>query len=132
MKTVNPTSDAIAQVIKNTPKDQPVVMLNLLKFREQAAYEDGREGGSGWAAYKEYGRGALPCLQAVGAELVWSGAPTGTLIGPQGEQWDEVLLVRYPSLDAFMSMIGSDDYKAIVHHRTAAMEDSRLVPMLAD
>ncbi len=130
MKTINPTSRAMTEVLSNTPKDQPVVMLNLLKFREHANYEGQREGVSGREAYQEYGRGAIHCIKAVGGDLVWSGAPTGVLIGPEYEQWDEVLLVRYPSLDAFLKMIESPEYKRIVHHRTAAIDDSRLIPML--
>lgn len=131
MKTVNPTSKAISDVLSNTPKGQPVVMLNLLRFREHANYEDPATKVSGREAYEEYGRGAIRCIKAVGGDLVWSGAPTGTLIGPEDEHWDEVLLVRYPSLDAFLQMIESPDYKRIVHHRTAAIDDSRLMPMLA-
>lgn len=130
MKTVTPTSEAMSAVLAKTPKDQPVVMLNLLKFREQAEYADGRTAISGLEAYREYGRGAIRCIHASGGELLWSGIPTGTLIGPAEEQWDEVLLVRYPSIDAFLKMIGSEEYKAIVHHRTAAIDDSRLVPTL--
>lgn len=130
MKTTNPTSRAISEVLAKTPKGQPVVMLNLLKFREQADYGEQRPAISGREAYQEYGRGAIRCIHAVGGELVWSGEPTGTLIGPEEEQWDEVLLVRYPSLDAFLEMIDSTEYKSIVHHRTAAIEDSRLMPML--
>lgn len=130
MKTINPTSKAISDVLSKTPKGEPVVMLNLLKFREQASYEEPRADVSGREAYKEYGRGAIRCIHAVGGELVWSGAPIGTLIGPEEQQWDEVLLVRYPSLDAFLKMIDSPEYKRIVHHRTAAIDDSRLIPML--
>ena len=130
MKTVNPTSRAISDVLASTPKDKPVVMLNLLQFRDQANYEDGRSGISGREAYREYGKGDSRCIHAVGGDLVWSGEPTGLLIGPEDEHWDEVLLVRYPSLDAFLKMIDSSEYKAIVHHRTAAIEDSRLVPTL--
>ncbi|SFR42210.1 Uncharacterized conserved protein, DUF1330 family [Marinobacter daqiaonensis] len=130
MKTINPTSTAMSEVLSKTPKGQPVVMLNLLKFREQADYKERGGGVSGRDAYREYGRGAIRCIQAVGGQLVWSGRPTGTLIGPEDEQWDEVLLVRYPSLDAFLKMIDSPEYKSIVHHRTAAIEDSRLMPML--
>ena len=130
MTTVNPTAAAISRVLSNTPKDTPVVMLNLLRFHDQAQYEDGRTGITGRDAYKEYGKGAIRCIHSVGGELVWAGEPTGTLIGPEQEHWHEVLLVRYPSLDAFLTMINSPDYKAIVHHRTAAIEDSRLVPTL--
>ena len=130
MKTIIPTPESMSAVLANTPKGRPVVMLNLLKFREHAHYEGETSNLSGQEAYREYGRGAIRCIHAVGGDVVWSGKPTGTPIGPQEEQWDEVLLVRYPSIDAFLEMINSPEYKKIVHHRAAAMDDSRLMPML--
>ena len=47
------------------------------------------------------------------------------------ERWDEILLVEYPSAAAFAAMVTSPEYKAIVFHRTAALEDSRLVATTA-
>lgn len=52
------------------------------------------------------------------------------LIAPAGEQWDELLLVRYPSKEAFLSMIGDPEYQAATVHRTAALADSRLLASL--
>ncbi|MCK7548337.1 DUF1330 domain-containing protein [Marinobacter koreensis] len=130
MKSVNPTSDSIKTVLENTPKSTPIVMLNLLKFRQQADYGDSSSGRTGQQAYAEYSKGAIKCVKSAGGELVWAGAPTATLIGPETEHWDHVLLVRYPSIEAFFAMVESDEYQAIVHHRTAAVDDSRLVPMV--
>ena len=48
------------------------------------------------------------------------------LIAPEGECWDQVLLVRYPGFEDFVSMIKSEEYRAISGHRTAALHDSRL------
>ena len=58
---------------------------------------------------------------------VISGASAGSLIAPPDESWDQIVLVRYPSIDAFMAMIESTEYKGVVRHRTAALKDSRLV-----
>ncbi|MDX1598408.1 MAG: DUF1330 domain-containing protein, partial [Marinobacter sp.] len=64
------------------------------------------------------------------AEVIWSGRGVGALIAPPDESWDQVLLVRYPSIDAFLAMIESPEYKGVVKHRTAALKDSRLVANL--
>jgi hypothetical protein len=59
------------------------------------------------------------------------GRARAALIAPEGESWDEVVLVHYPSRRAFLRMVQSDAYRAIVHHRTAALADSRLVEVRA-
>ena len=43
------------------------------------------------------------------------------------EQWDDILLVSYPSKEAFLAMIGDSDYQAAAEHRSAALADSRLI-----
>ena len=49
------------------------------------------------------------------------------LIGPQDKDWHLAVLVRYPSAGAFLDMTTSEEYLTIVAHRTAALEDSRLI-----
>ena len=49
------------------------------------------------------------------------------VIGPDDKEWDIAFVARYPDAGAFMAMITNPDYQAIVHHRTLAMEDSRLM-----
>ena len=132
MEAVNPTPEQLQKVLADTPKDQPVVMLNLLRFRDRASYTDESTERSGREAYKLYMQEAAACVKAVGAEVIWSGHSVGSLIAPPDESWDQVLLVRYPSIDAFMAMIESPDYKGVVKHRTAAVRDSRLVANLED
>ncbi|MBW7469696.1 DUF1330 domain-containing protein [Marinobacter sp. M216] len=132
MEAINPTHEQLQKVLADTPKDQPVVMLNLLRFRDRANYTDESPERSGWEAYTLYMQEAAACVKAVGAEVIWSGHSVGSLIAPPDESWDQVLLVRYPSIDAFMAMIESPDYKGVVKHRTAAVQDSRLVANLED
>lgn len=121
---IDPTRDSLARFAQELPADTPVVMLNLLRFRQQAADDLQR---SGEAAYAEYSRLIMPILATAGAQIVWVGRAHCALIAPAGEDWDEVLLVKYPHKQAFLQMIGSIEYRAIVHHRTAALLDSRLV-----
>ncbi len=130
METVNPTPEQLQKVLADTPKDHPVVMLNLLRFRERAQYKDETAERSGREAYSLYMKEAAACVREVEAEVIWSGRSLGSLIAPPDESWDQVLLVRYPSIDAFMAMIESQEYKGVVKHRTAALEDSRLVANL--
>lgn len=127
MATVNPSQEELQKILDEIPKDQPVVMLNLLRFRDRAAYKDDSEDCSGRDAYKRYMREAARSVSEVGAEVIWSGRTLGSLIAPPDESWDQVLLVRYPSINAFLAMIESPEYKGVVKHRTAALEDSRLV-----
>ena len=130
METINPTPEQLQKVLADTPKDHPVVMLNLLRFRDRAQYHDNNTDRSGREAYSLYMKEASACVRAVGAEVIWSGRSVGSLIAPPDESWDQVLLVRYPSIDAFMAMIESPEYKGVVKHRTAALQDSRLVANL--
>ncbi len=105
-------------------------MLNLLRFRDRANYKEEAPERTGREAYSLYMEEAAACVRSVGAEVIWSGRSVGSLIAPPDESWDQVLLVRYPSIDAFMAMIESPEYKGVVKHRTAALQDSRLVANL--
>jgi uncharacterized protein (DUF1330 family) len=67
----------------------------------------------------------------VGASVLWRGSAQQTVIGPKGEQWDDVLLVQYPSRRAFLTMVGRADYQQAVVHRRAALADSRLIATAA-
>ena len=71
----------------------PVVMLNLLRFKP----DGGRE------SYQRYGAGVLPILERIGARIVWQGLPTSVVIGDDdADAWDLVVLVEYPSREAFL------------------------------
>jgi uncharacterized protein (DUF1330 family) len=123
MATVNPT-DAQIEDFRRVPDDAPIVMLNLLRFRDQA---DAPQGGTGKQAYARYSKAVLPLLLEVGGYPIWMGKARYPFIAPEGEAWDEVLLVYYPSRRAFLRMVESDAYQRAMPHRTAALADSRLV-----
>jgi uncharacterized protein (DUF1330 family) len=128
--TVDPTPRGLNAFIEDVPGDTPLVMLNLVRFRDVADYPEGDGQVSGQEAYARYGELVQPFLASVGGSLEWSGMTHPSLIGPDGEQWDACLLVRYPSKAAFLDMVMNPEYQAITHHRTAALSDSRLVPMV--
>lgn len=111
---------------KALPRDEPVQMLNLVRFREKAKYSDGREL-SGADAYALYGKESSPVFRRVGGEIIWRGNPQVTLIGPTDEHWDLAFVARYPTAGAFLEMVTDPVYREAVKHRQAAVLDSRLV-----
>lgn len=123
---IEPTTEQLEALLSGDDGG-PVVMLNLLRFREEAS--EPAEGMSGREAYQRYGAEALPHLSDAKAEIVWMGNATGTVIGPADEAWDQVILVRYPSVKAFLEMVSKPAYQQIARFRTAALTDSRLVAM---
>lgn len=108
----------------------PIAMLNLIRLRDKADYGDGYAGGrdiTGKEAYREYGRTAARIFKSVGGKQIWLGMPELLLIGPADEKWDIVFIAQYPNSKAFIEMVENPDYQAIVFHRFAAVEDSRLL-----
>ena len=108
----------------------PVHMLNLIRLRDAAAYEDGRAA-SGRDAYETYGRLSAPVLARLGGRIVWRGGFELGLIGPPEERWDIAFLAEYPSPDAFVEMFRDPVYREAMVHRQAAVADSRLVRFAA-
>ena len=128
-RTIDPTPESFRALSRNVPADTPIVMLNLLRFRDKAAYPDGsgHEPASGREAYARYSAHAHPAVQRAGGEVIFAGNAAAHPIAPADERWDEVLLVRYPSVQAFFTMVMAPDYQAQAVHRSAALEDSRLI-----
>jgi len=111
-----------------------VVMLNLLRFRQIADYSAAPHLApdtpiSGAEAYDLYIAHTLPFLRESGGDLVFLGAGGTYLVGPSDERWDMAMLVRQSSVDSFLAFSGNEDYLAGMGHRTAALEDSRLLPL---
>jgi len=112
----------------------PVVMLNLLRFRALADYSAAPQLApavpvSGAEAYRRYIEHTRPFLAASGGELILLGRGGSFLIGPEAERWDAVLLIRQRSVADFMAFAQDAAYLAGLGHRTAAIEDSRLLPL---
>jgi uncharacterized protein (DUF1330 family) len=123
--SVDPTREKFGEFRRLTD-DGPIHMLNLVRFRAEAAYPDGRKA-SGAEAYAAYGRESLPIFNRVGGRIAWSGDFRLMLIGPEEERWDRCFIAEYPSAAAFVEMVKDPDYQKAVMHRQAAVEDSRLI-----
>ncbi len=106
---VDPTGADLKRFLHEDPGG-PVVMLNLLRYAE---------GGQG--SYEQYAEAIAPHLTKVGAHVVYIGDCATPLVAPDGHDWDAVLLVRYPSRQAFSAMVADPDYQQITHLRTAAL-----------
>ena len=121
LNAVFPTPEQF-QSFFGAPEDGPFVMVNLLKFKQKAEYEDGSEPNlSGREAYNRYGVEVAKLVTALGGKIRYSGAVTGLMIGEIEESWDAVALAEYPSLAAFKKMALSPEMHAIEHHRKAGL-----------
>lgn len=112
-----------------------VVMLNLLKFKAVADYAQSPELApakpiSGEEAYQKYIEHTLPFLKASGGEMLFYGEGGHFLIGPEEEYWDVAMLIRQKSVDSFLTFESNAAYQQGIGHRTAALEDSRLLPLV--
>ena len=127
---VDPTRAAF-DAFKVLPRDTPIHMINLLRFRERAAYPADHPladaGLSGREAYAHYGQDTGPVFQRLGGRIVWRGTPEMVLIGPAEERWDMAFIAEYPHAGAFMAMVTDPDYRLAVVHRQAAVLTSRLI-----
>jgi len=124
-------SRANFDAFKALPRDEPIHMLNLLRYRQRAEYPAGHpneaKGWSGRRAYEEYGVTSGPIFRRVGGTLVWRGAFQTMVTGPDNEVWDDGFVAQYPNAVAFLEMIKDPDYQQAVINRSAALSDSRLV-----
>jgi len=128
--SVDPTR-AQFDAFKALPRDAPIQMLNLIRLKPLADYPpdhpDHGKGLTGLEAYRAYGRTSRPIFERLGARQVWVGRPETVVTGPPDERWDLAFIAEYPSAAAFLAMVTDPDYREHVKHRTAAVEDSRLI-----
>ena len=130
MSHIDPDREAWTQ-FRNLVSDQPIHMLNLVKVKPLATYPedhpDHGKGVTGLEAYRAYGRTTAHILKRVGGRQVWTGKPQVMVTGPQSEAWDICFIAEYPSPAAFIEMVRDPEYREFVKHRTAGVEDSRLL-----
>ncbi len=128
MKVVNPLPQRVQEFLQGSD-DSPIVMINLLRYRARAEYPPDAQASacSGREAYVRYSSVALKKVMEVGGKLLWRGTVQTLLIAPEEEMWDDAVVVQYPSRKAFVEMVSMPDYRAAAVHRTAALEDSRLI-----
>ncbi len=107
--------EANADLIARLPDTGPVVMVNMLRLRDRAAY-------------KRYSELTMPLIKARGGTVIWAGDGEAVAYGDAAaDRWDYVVLVRYPSRAAFLDMLASPEYAAANVHREAAVEKHVIV-----
>tara|TARA_B100001996_G_scaffold2686_1_gene2338 strand:- start:1352 stop:1756 length:405 start_codon:yes stop_codon:yes gene_type:complete len=103
--------------------DSPINMVNLLKFKDKAEYEDGRETNlSGKEAYAIYAEEVVGHLSKVGAEMFFAGEVSRLMLGEAEELWDMVAIAKYPNKKAMLDMILDPDYIESAKHRAAGLK----------
>jgi uncharacterized protein (DUF1330 family) len=117
LSAIRPNRDQVKELMA-APDTGPVVMLNLLKFKERASEGDG----SGGDAYRKYGDSVTKMVEQRGGKVLWSGKAEQVLIGDAAEGWDAVALVEYPSRKAFIEMTSTKEYDSAHEHREAGLE----------
>lgn len=130
---IEPSEDAGRNLVMRG-MHKPVTMLNLLRFRAVADYSGAASFApaapiSGAAAFQLYIDHTLRFLQQSGGELLYMGRGGPWFIGPEAEGWDLAMLVRQSSIASFIAFASNEACAAGLVHRTAAIEDSRLLPM---
>ena len=118
-----PVSEAQKQGMFEPGPAGPIVMVNLLKFRDRAVYADGRPSDlTGREAYALYGASVGQMITAYGGRVLFVGDVTWLAIGEVDSLWDEVALAQYPDRAALTAMSTSPEWRAISVHRAAGLE----------
>ena len=114
MSFLLPTDDQLRELAEHAHQGA-IWMWNLLRF------SDGPEGR---ASYQRYVEEVRPLVEKRGGRILLRSNGEATVIGP--EEWDEALVIEYPSPAAFLEMIESEEYQVIAHFRQDGIVDSRL------
>ena len=116
-------TEAQIKCIMEGEKDKPIHMVNLLKFRDKAEYEDGRETDmTGRQAYAIYSAEVKGHIERVGGEVLFEGEVNGLMVGKVEDLWDMIAIVRYPKMKAMMKMTSDPSYEESAIHRIAGLE----------
>jgi len=128
---LQPTGDQFRN-FRDTATGEKIFMLNLLKFREKAEYEDGRETDlSGEQAYAIYSKLVKDIVEGLGGSIVFGGKARNILIGQLENMWDQVAIVEYPNMEAMAHMMRMPEYQAAHVHRHAGLDGQLLIECAA-
>lgn len=116
------------QALLGAPGEGPIVMLNLLKFRERADYGERDDPPcSGREAYARYGDRMRDFVLSRGARILFTGRADALVIGEVAELWDAVALVEYPSRQAFVEIATAPELSGFHYHRAAGLAGQLLI-----
>ena len=119
---VTPNEEQINGFLEN-PEIGPISMVNLLKFKDEAVYEDGRDTSlTGEEAYSLYATEVINLVQKYGGEFLFAGKVNRLMLGEVEEMWDSVAIAKYPNRKAMFEMTMDPKYQKIHVHREAGLE----------
>ncbi len=138
MKTMEINLENLRLAKEKIPANVPVMMLNLLRYKDQADYGEQHDQSAPSSGRDVYFQRYAPAFNQVASNLkvtgiapFWVGNVLASLVAPDIEQWDDIVLVAYPDFEAFCLVVESEDYLIhAAHHRLAALEDWRLIAMV--
>ena len=116
------TEYAVEMLSITAEEDGPIWMVNLMKYRDIADYEDGRESTiSGQEADDLYA--PIDVLSDIGAEIVFIGNVETQLLG-DSPKWDRIAVVKYPTRRSFLEMSSRKDFQEKHVHKEAGMQET--------
>ena len=119
---VTPNEEQINGFLKN-PEIGPISMVNLLKYKEKAIYDDGRDTNlSGEEAYGLYAAKVINLVEKYGGEFLFAGKVNRLMLGEVEEMWDSIAIAKYPNRKAMFEMTMDPEYQKIHVHRDAGLE----------
>jgi len=122
VKVVNEVHPGPEQIKAFLAVEGPVMMVNLLKFRDKARYVDGRDSDlSGREAYARYARQMKKLVEESGGRFIFGAEVAGLLLGEVDELWDQVGIVEYSSSKALLAIASSPAFQEIEVHRVAGL-----------
>jgi uncharacterized protein (DUF1330 family) len=119
-----PEPDQIKELM-NGPQDSPVVMVNLLSFKQNA--DGGNEGMSGEESYMRYGGNMRKFVESKGGRFIWSGRVDSMVIGESDADFQVVALVEYPNRKAFLEIASSPHVAEIGQDRKKGLAGQWLI-----
>ena len=123
-----PKPEQIQELLRG-PADVPVVMVNLLRFKQRADAPD--EGLAGVDAYMLYGEPMRRIVEERGGRFLWMGRVDSFVIGASDVPFDAVALMEYPSRRAFVEIVNDPRVREIGAHRAAGLEGQWLIATTA-
>ena len=119
---VTPNEDQINGFLED-PEIGPISMVNLLKYKEKAIYDDGRDTDlSGEEAYGLYAAEVINLVEKYGGEFLFAGKVNRLMLGEVEEMWDSIAIAKYPNRKAMFEMTMDPEYQKIHVHRDAGLE----------
>ena len=119
---ITPNEEQINGFLED-PEIGPISMVNLLKYKEKAIYDDGRDTNlSGEEAYGLYAAEVINLVKKYGGEFLFAGKVNRLMLGEVDEMWDSIAIAKYPNRKAMFEMAMDPEYQKIHVHRDAGLE----------